>query len=137
MRSVSHIHSLYVMMTEMTQEDIPIIWKKPHKSSDLVHIHALSILLDRFVKRYQKRLDIRSIMIDMETPKNATGISDHLFIIKLHLELKSGRLLMAESKSENIRYAMKNITSEMDNQSRSTDRQKHRDSSRKQGSGNN
>lgn len=130
------------MMTEMAQtskyqssaeEDIPIIWKKPHKSSDLLHIHALSILLDQFVKRYQKRLDIRSIMIDMETPKNATGIPDHLFIIKLHLELKSGRLLMAESKSENIRYAMKNITSEMDNQSRSTDRQKHRDSSRKQG----
>ena len=130
------------MMAEMTQtskyqsaeqEDIPIIWKKPHKSSDLLHIHVLSILLDQFVKRYKKRLAIRSIMIDMETPKNATGISDHLFIIKLHVELKSGRLLMAESKSRNIHDAMKHITSEMDNQSRSTDRQKHPDSSREQG----
>jgi hypothetical protein len=116
------------------EEGIPIIWKKPHKSTDLLHIHDLSILLDQFIKRYRKRLEIRSIMIDLETPQNATGISDHMFIIKLHLELKSGRLLMAESKRRSIRDAMKNITSEMDNQSRSTDRQKHPDSSREQGS---
>lgn len=72
-------------------------------------------------------------MIDMEAPKNATGISDHLFIIKLHVELKSGKLLMAESKNENIGYAMKNITTEIDNQSRSTDRQKHHDTSQRHG----
>jgi hypothetical protein len=40
---------------------------------------------------------------------------------------------MAESKNENIGYAMKNITTEIDNQSRSTDRQKHHDTSQRHG----
>ncbi len=116
-----------------SEEAIPIIWKRPHNSSNLLHIHNLSILLHQFIKRYRERLEIQNIMIDLETPNNAAGFSNNIFILKLHLKLKAGRILRAESKRRSISEAMKNITREIDNQSRSTDRQKHHDTSRKHG----
>ena len=114
-------------------EEIPIIWQKPHNSSNIFHTGTIHILLDKFIKRYRKRLQIEHIMIDLEMPKDAAGISNKTFIIKLHLTLHSGKILIAESNSRSIVDAMKNITAEIDNQSRSTDRQKHTDSSRKHG----
>ncbi|OGH08116.1 MAG: hypothetical protein A2W22_01515 [Candidatus Levybacteria bacterium RBG_16_35_11] len=115
------------------EEEIPIIWKKPHNSSNLLQIRTLSILLHQFIKRYRKRLKIQNIMIDLETPKNAAGFSNKTFVIKLHLKLKKGKILMAESKKRSLNDAMKNITREIDNQSRSTDRQRYHNSSRKHG----
>ncbi|OGK10437.1 hypothetical protein A2767_01105 [Candidatus Roizmanbacteria bacterium RIFCSPHIGHO2_01_FULL_35_10] len=108
-------------------EEIPIIWKKPHNSSNLFHIGTLNILLDQFIKRYRDRLQIQQIMIDLEMPKDAAGFSNKTFIVKLHLHLKSGKILIAESNRRSIADAMKNITREIDNQSRTTDRQKHTD----------
>ena len=108
-------------------EDIPVIWKKPHNSSNLLHIGTVNILLDQFIKRYGKRLQIHHIMIDLEMPKDAAGFSDKTFIVKLHLKLHSGKILIAESKKRSIADAMKDITRKIDNQSRSTDRQKHPD----------
>lgn len=113
-------------------EIIPIIWKKPHNSVNLFHVGTLTILLDRFIKRYRKRLQIRHVMIDLEMPKDATGISDGTFLLKLHLRLKSGKIIIAESRRRSIADAMKNNTREIDNQTRSTDRQKHSDSIRKE-----
>ena len=118
-------------MAEM--EEIPIIWKKPHNSSNVFHTGTINLLLDQFIKRYRKRLEIRSIMVDLEMPKDPAGFSNKTFIIKLHLTLKSGKIIIAESKKRSINDAMKNITREIDNQTRSTDRQKHRDSERKHG----
>jgi len=118
---------------EEEQQEIPIIWRKPHNSSNLFHTGTINILLDHFIKRYEKRLDIRSIMIDLETPKDAAGYSNKTFVIKLHLTLKSGKIIIAESNKRSINEAMKNITREIENQTRSTDRQKHHDSSRKLG----
>ena len=118
-------------MEEM--EEIPIIWKKPHNSTNVFHIGTINILLDQFIRRYQKRLDIRSIMVDLEMPKDSAGYSNKTFIVKLHLTLKSGKIIIAESNKRSITDAMKNITREIDNQTRSTDRQKHTDSTRKQG----
>ncbi len=115
------------------EEEIPIIWKNPHNSSNLLHIRTISILLDQFIKRYRERLKIQNIMIDLETPKNAAGFSNNVFIVKIHLKLKTGKILIAESKRRSISRAMKNITREIDNQSRSTDRQKHPDTYRKHG----
>ena len=57
-------------------EEIPIIWKKPHNSSNLFHIGTLNILLDQFIKRYRDRLQIQQIMIDLEMPKDAAGYTD-------------------------------------------------------------
>ena len=114
-------------------EEIPIIWKKPHNSSNLVHIGTINILLDQFIKKYRKRLQIQHIMIDLEMPKDAAGLSNKTFIVKLHLTLGSGKIIIAESQRRSIADAMKNITREIDHQSRSTDRQKHHDSSRKHG----
>jgi len=118
---------------DINSEEIPVIWKKPHNSLNLVHTGTINILLDQFIKRYEKRLQIQQIMIDLEMPKDAAGFSDKTFIVKLHVHLKSGKILIAESKRRSIVDAMKNITKEIDNQSRSTDRQKHRDSTRKHG----
>ena len=115
------------------QREIPIIWKKPHNSTNVFHIGTINILLDQFIKRYRKRLDIRSIMVDLEMPKDAAGYSNETFIVKLHLTLRSGKIIIAESNRRSIIDAMKNITREIDNQTRSTDRQKHHDSSRKHG----
>lgn len=114
-------------------EDIPIIWKKPHNSSNLFHVGTVNILLDKFIKRYEDRLQIEHIMIDLEMPKDAAGLSNKTFIIKLHLQLRSGKILIAESEERSVADAMKSITKKIDNQSRSTDRQKHLDSSRKHG----
>ncbi len=114
-------------------EEIPIIWKKPHNSSDVPHTGTLNILLNQFIKRYNKRLQIKHIMINLEMPKNTTGLSNKTFIVKLHVKLQSGKILIAESNQRSIAEAMENITREIDNQSRSTDRQKHHDSSRKHG----
>lgn len=116
-------------------EVIPVIWKRPHNSSNLFHTGTVNILLDQFIKRYGKRLQIRHIMIDLEMPKDAAGFSDKTFIVKLHLRLQSGKILIAESKRRSIADAMKDITSKIDNQSRSTDRQKHPDSTRQYGNG--
>ncbi len=118
---------------DITQEEIPIIWKKPHNSSNLFYIGTINILLDQFIKRYEKRLQIRQIMIDFEMPKDAAGVSNKTFIVKLHVKLHSGEILRAESKQRSITDAMKEVTREIDNQSRSTDRQKHVDSTRKLG----
>lgn len=114
-------------------EEIPIIWKKPHNSSNVFHTGTINILLDQFIKRYNKRLQIRHIMVDLEMPKDAVGFSNKTFIVKLHLKLKSGKIIIAESNRRSINDAMKNIIREIDNQTRSTDRQKHHDSSRKHG----
>jgi hypothetical protein len=114
-------------------EEIPVIWKKPHNSSNLFHTGTINILLDQFIKRYGKRLDIQHIMIDLETPKDAAGFSNKTFIVKLHLQLKSGQFIRAESKARSVIDAMTDITRKIDNQSRSTDREKHEDSSRKHG----
>ncbi len=114
-------------------EEIPIIWKKPHNSSNLFHMGTINILLDQFIKKYRKRLNIQSIMIDLEMPKDAAGLSNKTFIVKLHLTLQSGKILMAESQERSIAETMKNITKEIENQSRSTDRQKHTDNTRKHG----
>ena len=118
---------------EKEQQEIPIIWTKPHNSINVFHIGTVNILLDKFIKKYRKRLNIRSIMIDLEIPKDAAGYSNKTFIVKLHLTLKSGRIIIAESKKRSIADAMKNITREIDHQSGLTDRQKHTDSSRKHG----
>lgn len=69
-------------------------------------------------------------MIDLEMPKDAAGLSNKTFIVKLHLTLKTGKILIAESIKRSIEEAMDDITREIDNQSRSTDRQKHHNSSR-------
>lgn len=114
-------------------EEIPIIWKKPHNSTNVFHTGTINILLDQFIKRYSKKLQIQRIMIDLEMPKDAAGLSNKTFIVKLHLKLRSGEILIAESNERSIADAMKNITKEIENQSRSTDRQKHRDSARKHG----
>ena len=114
-------------------EEIPIIWKKPHNSVTIFHTGTLSILLDDFIKRYRERLKIRNIMIDLAMPKDAAGLSNGIFIIKLHVTLDSGVILRAESEARSVHDAMKNIVKEIDNESRKTDRQKHHDSSRKMG----
>ncbi len=114
-------------------EEIPIIWKKPHNSTNIYHTGTINILLDQFIKRYRKRLDIRSIVVDLEMPKDPAGYPNKTFIVKLHLTLKSGKIIIAESKKRSVTDAMKNITREIDNQTRSTDRQKHTDSTRKLG----
>jgi hypothetical protein len=114
-------------------EEIPVIWKKPHNSSNLLHTGTINILLDQFIKRYGERLQIKHIMIDLEMPKDSAGFSNKTFIVKLHLKLRSGKILIAESNRRSIADAMKDITIEIDNQSRSTDRQKHHDSSREHG----
>ena len=119
-------------MTNIKQ--IPIIWKKPHNSTNIYHAGTINILLDQFIKRYEKRLDIRGIMVDLAMPKDPAGYSNKTFIVKLHLTLKSGKIVRAESVRRSITEAMKNITREIDNQTRSTDRQKHTDSTRKLGS---
>lgn len=72
-------------------------------------------------------------MIDLEMPNNAAGISNKIFTIKLHLVLDSGRIIIAENTRRSISAAMKNIVKEVGNQSRSTDRQKHLDNTRKHG----
>jgi hypothetical protein len=118
-------------MTDINE--IPIIWKKPHNSSNLLHTGTINILLDQFIKRYNKRLQIRHIMIDLEMPKDAAGLSNKTFIVKLHVKLKSGKILIAESQKRSIEEAMKNITREIENESDLTDRQKHHDSTRKHG----
>jgi len=112
-------------------EEIPVIWKKPHNSSNLFHTGTTNILLDRFIKRYSDRLQIRQIMIDLEMPKDAAGFSNKTFIIKLHLTLQSGKILIAESQKRSIVEAMKDITVKIENQFDSSDRQKHTDSTRK------
>ena len=114
-----------------TEEIIPIIWKKPHNSSNIRHVSTISILLHQFITRYGKRLQIRQIMVDLEMPKDPAGYSNKTFIVKLHLALTSGKIIIAESNKRSIAEAMKNITREIDNQTRSTDRQKHHDSARK------
>lgn len=114
-------------------EEIPIIWKKPHNSANVFHTGTINILLDKFIKRYRTRLDIRSIMVNLEMPKDSAGYFNKTFIVKLHLTLKSGEIIRAESNKRSIADAMKDITREIDNQTRSTDRQKHIDSTRKHG----
>jgi len=118
-------------MTET--EEIPVVWQKPHNSTNIYHTGTINILLDRFIKRYRSRLKIRNIMVDMEMPKNPKGYSDKTFVVKLHLTLVSGKIIRAESRKRSISEAMKNITREIDNQTRSTDREKHHDSSRRMG----
>ena len=113
--------------------NIPVIWKKPHNSSNVYHIEAINVLLDHFIKKYRERLKIQSIMIDLEMPRNATGISNNTFIIKLHVTLESGKILRAESNKKSIPEAMKKVVQEIENESRSTDRQKHQNSARAQG----
>lgn len=115
------------------EEEIPIVWKKPHHSSNILHMGTVNILLDQFIRRYRERLQIQHIMIDLEMPKDAAGLSNKTFIIKLHLTLASGKILIAESEERSIEDAMKDITKKIDNQSRLTDRQKHTDSTRKYG----
>ena len=114
-------------------EEIPIIWKKPHNSVTIFHTGTLSILLDDFIKRYRERLKIRSIMIDLEMPKDAAGFSNGIFIIKLHVTLDNGEILRAENEGRDVPEVMKKIVQEIDNESRKTDRQKHHDSSREFG----
>ncbi len=118
---------------EEEQREIPIIWKLPHNSSNIFHIGTINILLDQFIKRYGKRLQIQHIMVNLEMPKDSAGYSNKTFIVKLHLTLRSGKIIIAESKNRSISDAMKNITSEIENQTDSTDRQKHTDSTRKHG----
>lgn len=108
-------------------EEIPIIWKKPHNSSNVFHIGTINILLDNFIKRYRERLKMRNIMIDLEMPKDAAGFPNGIFNIKLHVTLESGKILRAESEERSIPEAMKKIVIEIDNESRKTDRQKHHD----------
>jgi ribosome-associated translation inhibitor RaiA len=72
-------------------------------------------------------------MVDLEMPKDSAGFSNKTFIVKLHVKIGSGEILIAESKNRSISDAMKNITSEIENQTDSTDRQKHTDSTRKHG----
>lgn len=118
---------------ENIEEQIPIIWKKPHNSSNTSHIGIINNLLNKLINKYQKRLQIRQVIIDFKMPKDAAGLSNKTFIIKIHLQLKSGKFLRAESEKRSVEEAMKNITDEIENQSYLTDRQKHHDSSRKLG----
>ncbi|MFA6017467.1 MAG: hypothetical protein WC744_05265 [Patescibacteria group bacterium] len=110
---------------ENEQLEIPVIWRRPHNSLGLFHTGTLNILLDKLIKRYGKRLGIRSIMIDFEMPKDSAGYSNKTFIVKLHLTLRSGKIIIAESQKRSIADVMKNITSEVENQIDLTDRQKH------------
>ena len=114
-------------------DEIPIIWKKPHNSSNILHLGTINILLDNFIKRYSERLKIRSIQVDLEMPKDAAGVFNGVFIIKLHLTLDSGKILRAESEERTIPEAMKKIVQEIENESHESDRQKHHDTAREIG----
>ncbi len=109
---------------EETQE-IPIIWRKPHISPNSYQIKTVELAVGKFVSRYSKKLEIRSIMVDFRMPKDSTGHSNKTYLIKIHLTLKNGKLIIAESKKRSILEAMKNIESEVENQADLTDRQKH------------
>lgn len=106
-------------------EEIAIIWKKPHNKSVAFHVGTINIYLDKLIKRYGKKLQIRQIMVDLEMPKDAAGFSNKTFILKIHLTLKSGKIIIAKSTDRSIVEAMKNINSEIENQTDLTDRQKH------------
>jgi ribosome-associated translation inhibitor RaiA len=108
------------------QEEIPVIWRKPHISPDSYQIKAVELAVDKFVGRYSKKLEIRSLMVDFEMPKDSAGHSNKTFIIKIHITLKNGKLFIAESSKRSILEAMKNIESEIENQIDLTDRQKHK-----------
>lgn len=105
--------------------EIPIIWRKPHISPHSYQIKAVELAVDKFVGRYSKKLEIRSIMVDFEMPKDSAGKSNKTFLIKIHLTLKNGKLIIAESKKRSIPEAMEKIESEIENQIDLTDRQKH------------
>ena len=107
-------------------EEIPVIWKKPHNSLSSLYSITVNKFLDKIIKRYRKRLQIQSVMIDLEMPKNSAGYSNSTFAIKLHLKLRSGKILIAESNKRSISEAVKNISREIDHQSSLTDRQKHK-----------
>lgn len=106
-------------------EDIPVIWKKPHTSSNIFHTGTISILLDKFIKRFKDKLKIQHIMIDLEMPNDAAGISNKTFLVKIHVQLHSGKILIAESQQRSLDAVMKDITNKIENQSYLTDRQKH------------
>lgn len=107
------------------QQEIPIIWKLPHNSSNIFHVGTINILLDKLIKRYETRLQIRQVMVDFEMPKDSAGFSNKTFLIKIHLTLQSGKIIIAESQKRSVAEAMENITDEIENQIDLTDRQKH------------
>lgn len=129
-----HIYQDYYFINmNQSEEIIPVIWQKPNSNLNMHDQGMINVLLDSFIKRYRKRLPMRQIIIDLEMPKNAAGFSDKTFYVKLHIQLREGRFLRAESSKRNINEAMKDVIRKIDNQSRSTDRQKHIDTSRQQG----
>lgn len=64
-------------------------------------------------------------MVDFEIPKDSAGHSNKTYLIKIHLTLKNGKLIITESQKRSIIEAIKNIESEIENQVDFTDRQKH------------
>jgi hypothetical protein len=107
------------------KQEIPITWKKPHISPNSYQIKNLELAIMKFINRYSKKLELRNVMVDFEMPKDAAGHSNKTYLIKIHLTLKNGKLIIAESKKRSIGDAIKNIESEVENQIDLTDRQKH------------
>lgn len=107
-------------------QEIPIIWRKPHISPDSYQIKTVTLAVDKFVSRYSKKLEIRQVMVDFEMPRDSAGHSNKTFLIKIHLTLKNGKLIIAESNKRSILEAMRNIENEIENQIDLTDRQKHK-----------
>lgn len=107
------------------EREIPLIIKKQRSGWREQALHHVYEFLDTFAKKTHPRYPIRQIELHVDQPRNAAGLEKNLFTIKLHLLLKSGRLIIASSESRKLEVAMSDVLDKIDNQLDYSDRQKH------------
>lgn len=119
-------HDVLKAITSLKPEkEIALVVEKPLAGWREYALRNAYEFLDTFAKKVHKRFPIQRIELHINQPKNAAGLEKNLFSIKLHVLLKSGKLLLASVETRKIEIGMSDVLDKIENQIDLSDRQKH------------
>ncbi len=106
------------------EDQIPITYKYPTGSLDMLYFLDVLDLIDRFTKKFNKKMPIQKIAINFVQTKDTAGIT-RVYDTTLHVTLKSGKLLIAKSQRRKLKISVQEAIKKIEAQEDKSDRQKH------------
>lgn len=119
-------HDILKAFTELKfHTQIPVQWTKHTANFNEYQLQNAYALLDRFLEKFDKQFPIQRAEIHIDQAKNSVGYSKKLITIKLHILLKSGKLLLSQAQDWRLLFCIKKTIKKLIHESEMSDRQKN------------
>ncbi len=106
------------------EDQIPITYKYPTGSLDMLYFLDVFDLIDKFTRKFNKKVSVQKVAINFVQTKDTSGIT-RVYNTTLHVILKSGKLLIAKSQRRKLKIGVREAIEKIEAQEDKSDRQKH------------